>query len=105
VTEKFFPSLIMTNFVSFLYIGIVTCEWLDIGFGLLTGFIEHLYFVTTGTYNSFMDLHNLQITTPNIMASVSSPVVSGQWFSTVGFLCFCDYIVSGWLLSHNSLNS
>jgi hypothetical protein len=30
------------------------------GFGLVTGFIDHLQAVTTNNYNTVTDLHNLQ---------------------------------------------
>jgi hypothetical protein len=49
------------------------------GFGLIIGFIERLYLVTTNNYNTFTDLHTVQITTANTKSSqspVSSPIIA-----------------------------
>jgi hypothetical protein len=37
-------------------------KWLDMGFGLVTGFIEQLQIVTTSNYSALTYLHTLQIT-------------------------------------------
>jgi hypothetical protein len=58
----------------------VFVEWLYTGFGLVIGFIDHLYtqLVTTNKYNSFTGLHPLKITVTagHIKSSMSSLVVS-----------------------------
>jgi hypothetical protein len=52
---------------------IVTCWWLDTGFGLIIEFIRCLLFVTTNNYKTFTSLlHRLQITTPHSKSSQSA---------------------------------
>jgi hypothetical protein len=49
------------------------------GFGLVTGFIEHLQIVTTSNYNAIANSHTLQLTTARTKSShsaVFSPVVA-----------------------------
>jgi hypothetical protein len=52
---------------------------LYVGFGLVTGFIDHfnMRLMTTLNYSTTADLHILQITTPHVKSlqfAVSSPV-------------------------------
>jgi hypothetical protein len=48
--------------------------WLQIGFGLVNGFIDHLYtrLGTTSTHNAIADLHILQITRAHTKSSQST---------------------------------
>jgi hypothetical protein len=49
------------------------------GFGLVIGFIEHLYIVTTSDYSATANSQTLQFTTARTKPSqsaVSSPIVS-----------------------------
>jgi hypothetical protein len=40
------------------------------GFRQVIGFIEHVELLTTGNYNDFTDLHNVQVTTAHAKSSV-----------------------------------
>jgi hypothetical protein len=54
-------------------------KWLYTGFGLVTGFIEHLQNVTSNNYNAVAYSHILQFTTARNMSpqsAVFSPVVA-----------------------------
>lgn len=46
------------------------------GFQSVIEFTWQLQFTATGNYNSFIDLHTLQITNPDFEASVSSPGIA-----------------------------
>jgi hypothetical protein len=49
------------------------------GFGLITGFIEHLQIVSASNYSAIINSNTKQFTTARIMSSrsyVSSPVVA-----------------------------
>jgi hypothetical protein len=67
------------------------------GFGLRTGFIEHLYFVTAENCNAIANLHTSQITvahttSPSVMPSLAtdwlhpSLSVTRLWLLTMQFL-------------------
>jgi hypothetical protein len=54
-------------------------DWLYTGFGLVTGFIEHLQIVTTSNFGAVANSYNLQFTTARTKPSqsaVSSSVVT-----------------------------
>jgi hypothetical protein len=51
-------------------------EWLQTGFGLVIGFIDHLQIITTSIYNTFTNFHTLQIAAAqSFQFAMSSPVV------------------------------
>jgi hypothetical protein len=52
-------------------------EWLQMDFGLVTGFIEHLQIINTSNYTAIANSHTLQFTTASTTSSqsaVSPPV-------------------------------
>jgi hypothetical protein len=60
-------------------------EWLQTGFGLVIGFIDHLHIVTTSNYSANANSHTLQFNTARTRSSqsaVSSPVVAWELLPT-----------------------
>jgi spore maturation protein CgeB len=51
----------ISSFVYMQKVSIVTCLWLDMGFKLVSVFIECLQLVTSNSYNSLTDVHNIYI--------------------------------------------
>jgi hypothetical protein len=51
---------------------IIICLWLCIGFGLVTGFTEHLQIVTTKKYSTLTNSSTQLLTMVHIMSSISS---------------------------------
>jgi hypothetical protein len=66
------------------------------GFGLVTGLMEHLQLITTSNYNGVTERHTLQIATastthclvmaPNSgysLASIPTPLLDGNWLTSL----------------------
>jgi hypothetical protein len=62
------------------------CFWLSTGFGLVTGFIDHFWIITTSNYNSLQKLHtpNITVTTAHIKSSLHSLTSNWALFQLTG---------------------
>jgi hypothetical protein len=55
---------------------IITCYWMDMGFELVMGFIEHSHLIITSIHNTFIDLNTLWVTTESCQSTMPSLVVA-----------------------------
>jgi hypothetical protein len=62
---------------------IITCSWLDTGFGLVIRFIGLLQTVTTTNYSAVANSHSSQFTIAPAKLSTSSLDVNMQWLPTL----------------------
>jgi hypothetical protein len=81
------------------------CYWLYVGCGLVIGFIEHLYLVTTGICSSFYGSAHFinHSTAAHIKSCCLHWSLPGNGSQQCRFLSFPTDVLTGWQLSCNSL--
>jgi hypothetical protein len=73
----------------------VTCWWLDTWVGLVIGFIEHSWIVTTSNYSAIANSRTLQFTTARIKSSMF--VFTSRCLVTDPNMSPWAHVVTGWL--------